>query len=202
MKLYSYVVRYDFGFAPNPFHGICTLATCKPGIRKTASVGDWVIGTGSAYYDLVGKLVYAMKISEVLEFNGYWKDERFQIKKPYLSGSLVQAFGDNIYRLNKNGKWAQEVSRHREPRGGIHRKHMKTDLGGKHVLVGHEFTYWGKSAKRIPKRFRNWDGHDICQRRSYKYKFPDDMAAAFIRWICSTKDWGCIGEPPEFDELI
>ena len=71
MKLYSYVVRYDFGFAPNPFHGFCTLATCKPGIRRTASVGDWVIGTGSADYDLVGRLVYAMKVAEVLDFNAY-----------------------------------------------------------------------------------------------------------------------------------
>lgn len=44
LKLYSYVVARDFGFAPNPFHGYCTLATCKPDIRATASVGDWVIG--------------------------------------------------------------------------------------------------------------------------------------------------------------
>lgn len=32
--LFSYIVRWDHGFAPNPFHGICSLATCKPGIRK------------------------------------------------------------------------------------------------------------------------------------------------------------------------
>lgn len=34
MTLYSYVVAHDFGFAPNPFDGLCTLATCKPDIRK------------------------------------------------------------------------------------------------------------------------------------------------------------------------
>src|SRR5712671_5339411 len=34
MRLYSYVVARDFGFAPNPFFGVCTLATCKPDIRK------------------------------------------------------------------------------------------------------------------------------------------------------------------------
>ncbi len=28
--------RRDYGFAPNPFHGICTLATCKPVIRRVA----------------------------------------------------------------------------------------------------------------------------------------------------------------------
>ena len=34
MKLYSYIVARDFGFAPNPFYGFCTLATCKPKIAK------------------------------------------------------------------------------------------------------------------------------------------------------------------------
>ncbi|WP_225761747.1 hypothetical protein [Acinetobacter sp. Marseille-P8610] len=34
MKIFSYVVSRDFGFAPNPFFNFCTLATCKPKIRK------------------------------------------------------------------------------------------------------------------------------------------------------------------------
>jgi len=33
-RLYLYTMTYDSGFAPNPFHGICTLACCKPGIRR------------------------------------------------------------------------------------------------------------------------------------------------------------------------
>lgn len=47
MRLYVYVVTHDTGFAPNPFHGYCTLATCKPHIRGRAEAGDWVIGLGS-----------------------------------------------------------------------------------------------------------------------------------------------------------
>jgi len=38
--LYSYTVRYDDGAAPNPFNGMCTLAICKPAIRRTAAPGD------------------------------------------------------------------------------------------------------------------------------------------------------------------
>jgi hypothetical protein len=41
-------VARDYGFAPNPFFGVCTLATCKPKIRKAAAIGDWVVGTGSS----------------------------------------------------------------------------------------------------------------------------------------------------------
>ena len=202
MRLYSYVIRYDFGFAPNPFHGFCTLATCKPQIRKTASVGDWVVGTGSADYDLIGKIVYAMKVSEVIGFDEYWNDSKFAKKKPLLRGSLAQAFGDNIYHRNKNGKWSQEVSRHRESKGGINQGHMTTDLGGRNVLVSDDFYYWGRSTKKIPKRFRDWNGHDMCQKRNIKYKFPDDMVAAFVKWIRSSKTNGYIGEPPEFTVLL
>ena len=32
--LFSYVVATDSGFAPNPFFGLCTLACCKPAIRR------------------------------------------------------------------------------------------------------------------------------------------------------------------------
>ena len=44
MKLFSYILARDFGFAPNPFYSICSLATCKPIIRKKAQIGDWIIG--------------------------------------------------------------------------------------------------------------------------------------------------------------
>jgi len=78
MKLYSYIVARDFGFAPNPFYGCCTLATCKPRIRKSASIGDWVVGTGAkTKYNLAEHIIYAMKVDEVMDFDSYWKDPRF-----------------------------------------------------------------------------------------------------------------------------
>lgn len=46
-KLYSYCIPCDDGAAPNPFEGVCTLVICKPRIRLTAEVGDWIVGTGS-----------------------------------------------------------------------------------------------------------------------------------------------------------
>ena len=65
--LFSYVVRFDSGFAPNPFYGYCTLATCKPRIRKAAGVGDWVVGSGSndSLVRRGGYMVYAMQVSDV-----------------------------------------------------------------------------------------------------------------------------------------
>jgi hypothetical protein len=79
-KLYSYVVHHDLGFAPNPFGGFCTLAKCKFGsgrrrnIVELAEEGDWIAGTGGA--DLKqsaghGKLVYAMRVDEVVPLDDY-----------------------------------------------------------------------------------------------------------------------------------
>lgn len=44
MHVYSYIVTHDTGFAPNPFHGVLTLACCKPAIRRAAEVGDVIVG--------------------------------------------------------------------------------------------------------------------------------------------------------------
>ena len=93
MRLFSYVVARDYGFAPNPFYGYCTLATCKPEIRKVADVGDWDLGTGSKSHGSAPHAVFAMLVTETLTFNGYWSDPRFRSKRPNLRGSKKQAFG-------------------------------------------------------------------------------------------------------------
>ena len=42
--IYSYVVAHDTGAAPNVDGGICTIAICKPAIRRNAQEGDWIVG--------------------------------------------------------------------------------------------------------------------------------------------------------------
>ena len=66
MELFSYVIVEDSGFAPNPFGGFLSLACCKQRIRTFASVGDYIIGTGSSRTVGNTKLVYAGEISEVV----------------------------------------------------------------------------------------------------------------------------------------
>lgn len=71
-RLFSYTIPVDDGAAPNPFDGLCTLAICKPKIRSRAKVGDWVAGLGSKNApsgDLSGRLVYAMKVDEVMSLH-------------------------------------------------------------------------------------------------------------------------------------
>jgi Nucleotide modification associated domain 2 len=68
-RLFSYTIPIDDGSAPNPFRGMCSLAICKPGIRRVAKRDDWVAGLGSKNAprgDLRDRLVYAMRVQEVL----------------------------------------------------------------------------------------------------------------------------------------
>ena len=118
-SLFSYVVRYDSGFAPNPFHGFCTIATCKPNIRERVQLNDWLVGTGSNDRSIRrgGCLVYAIRVTEILSTEEYWYDQRFEDKKPNLYRSWVAASGDNIYEPNPPDGWRQLNSYHSRPDG-------------------------------------------------------------------------------------
>jgi len=50
-KLRSYVVNSDSGFAPHVNNGMISLATCKPMVRSSSKVGDWVVGVGGSDHD-------------------------------------------------------------------------------------------------------------------------------------------------------
>src|SRR5580658_5739122 len=140
MRLYSYVVARDYGFAPNPFFGVCTLATCKPRIRSVAQVGDWVVGSGWKRRSRENHLVYVMRVTGAMTFQEYWNDPRVQVKKPNLRGSKKQAFGDNIYSRNANGKnWCQANSHHSLTDGSQNQSNIRADTSANRVLVSDDF---------------------------------------------------------------
>ena len=148
--LYIYVVDRDFGFAPNPFHGCCTLATCKPNIRAHAQIGDWIMGVGGRRLNATGKCVFLLKVTEILTFNDYWSDTRFQKKKPVRNGSLVMMVGDNIYHQQEGSdSWVQEDSHHSNQDGTYNSENLKRDTKSANVLVSEHFYYFGKSAPEV-----------------------------------------------------
>lgn len=200
MNIYSYVVARDYGFAPNPFFGYCTLSACKPQIRGYAQIGDYVVGTGAA--ERASYLVYVMKISEILSFDEYWNDPRFQDKKPNLYGSRKQAFGDNIYHSIVNG-WHQLDSHHSYENGVPNYKNIATDTKADRVLVSDNFLYWGGRGPQIPHFFRDFNGVDICKRgQGHKKNFPEPLVAEFIKWINSFEDRGFLGRPKNWSSVL
>ncbi len=142
-KLYSYIIKYDAGSAPNPFWGICTLAICKPAIRRTAQIGDWIIGTGSKHstcndlltYDLSDSIVYAMKVTSKLtmqEYDIYCKSNLHNKISNWKTKDWRQKVGDSIYDFNHSPSPSIRKSVHDEGS-------RKRDLGGLNVLLSTHF---------------------------------------------------------------
>lgn len=175
--LYIYVVVRDCGFAPNPFHGYCTLATCKPRIRNSAKIGDWILGVGGGRLKATGKCIFLMKVTEIQTFNEYWSDARFQVKKSVRNGSLVMMAGDNIYHQeNDNASWTQEDSHHSMTDGTQNIVNLKRDTSSGKVLISEHFYYFGKNAPLVDLdlvEYKNRIDHD-------KRQFEGTNMAAFI----------------------
>ena len=193
MRLYSYIVARDFGFAPNPFYDFCTLATCKPQIRKTARVGDWVIGTGSKSNQRNGYLVYVMRVTETMSFDEYWKDPRFCNKRPGMHTSVKKSFGDNIYcRVPDSNEWCQIDSHHSHKDGTPNPKNVCKDTKVDRILVSDDFIYWGGTGPELPMFCGVDFSHD---RQGHKCKFPEEAVAELIAWIRGLDDKGYCGRP-------
>ena len=198
MRFFSYVVARDYGFAPNPFYGVCSLATCKPLIRRSAEVGDWIIGTGSARHVRRGCLVFVMQVSAAMTFSEYWADLRYRQKRPILNGSKKQAFGDNIYRRDSTG-WHQADSHHSFTDGSVNMSNVNRDTSADRVLLGQPYTYWGGVGPKIPERFRNFDGYDICVAgQGHKCRFPPILVHQFLAWYWGLNVFGFRGSPTDW----
>jgi len=194
VRLFSYVVRWDHGFAPNPFYGFCSVATCKPDIRKVACIGDYVLGTGSASRQLAGNVVFFMQVNEIITFDQYWSDPRFVRRRPVMNGSLQQRFGDNIYH-RENGKWIQADSRHSQLGSQPNSKNLQRDTGKtERVLLSNKFIYWGGEGPKVPARLSDFV-HHTPGHRSF---FPEGDIQRFLTWIQTYNVAGQVSDPVEW----
>jgi hypothetical protein len=190
MKLSAYVITTDTGFAPNPFGRYCTLACCKPSIRRTAKVGDIEMATAGHDFDRAGKLVYAMKVGEVLTFNEYWSDERFASRKP-TNATAISRCGDNIWH-QVGRRWELE------PNENHGRDQRRFDTSGENVLVATEFFYFGREAVELPKEFERVR----CRGRGHQNEYDGTLIGRFWARLQKNHKAGRIGYPTEFDESV
>ena len=176
-----YVVARDFGFAPNPFHGYCTLATCKPRIRNKAEVKDWVIGMGGSRLRATGRCIFAMCITEKLTFNEYWENSTYLDKKPIRNGSRKMMVGDNIYQFDKlRNEWYQADSHHSNDDGSINPHNLRIDIKSNKVLISQHFFYFGREAIPVPSALL--DGIEYKNSRDYRV-FDYKIAGGLIEWL-------------------
>ncbi|RYE52842.1 MAG: hypothetical protein EOP48_15605 [Sphingobacteriales bacterium] len=180
-NVYIYVVDRDFGFAPNPFHGICSLATCKPKIRSSAQVGDWIFGVGGSRLKATGQCIFAMKVTRKITFNEYWIGAEFRDKKSIRNGSKKMLLGDNIYYYDEKTEiWNQAHSHHSLPNGNVNEYNRDRDTKSRNVLISKHFYYFGRAAPKIPVCILNQLGY---QNRMGHRKFTFENASLLVNWI-------------------
>ena len=176
--LFSYVVRVDYGSAPNPYHDLCTLVICKPVIRRTANKNDWIVGLGSKdspLGDISNKVAYAMKVTKKMkmkEYDGFCK-EKYPGKIPdWNSSDYRRLVGDSIYDFSDPLKPKIRKSVHTE-------KNKERDLGGEYALLSNDFYYFGNKPEKLPKNLldiiKDGPGHKSKSNKIY--------VEEFIRWI-------------------
>lgn len=197
IKLYCYKVARDYGFAPNPFWGVCSLACCKPEIRRRAKIDDWVIGGGSAQNEMRHRVVFAMRVTETMSFDEYWKDSRFQCKKPVLSKSAKHFFGDNIYHNVIEGQSATQADSHHSRDGGqTNYLNLHRDIGSNRVLLSDDYIYFGQDAQAPPKDIQHFEGIDFpTDVRNYQNSYKPEHIKKIISWLRSYPEWGLCDLP-------
>lgn len=192
--LFSYVVRTDGGSAPNPFWGVCTLVICKPRIRRTARVGDWIAGTGSSQSsvgNLQRKLVYAMRVTDKVPMHEYdaLAREHWPGKVPdRRNGDPRRRVGDAVYDFGEDPPRVRP--------GAVHTcEHRDHDLSGEYALLSEHFYYFGDRAVDLPDHLLG-----IVKRGpGHRSRGNDPYLGPFLEWLEGLGlPPNCLqGDPPE-----
>lgn len=193
MTVYSYCLRFDDGAAPNPYWGVCTLAICKPAIRRTAEKGDWIVGLGSKNSplgDISLQMVYAMEVTKVLSMRDYDAFCRKSLR------AKVPDWADSDFRLKMGDCIYDFDSRVGEPRlrPSIHsEENRETDLSGKNVLLSENFYYFGDKPVALPEELFAL----VHPTQGHKSRANDAHVDEFFNWIRlgGWKKNAVLGEP-------
>ena len=169
-KMWSYKLVWDTMFAPNPLFDVLTLATCKPGIRRSPNnrKGMWIAGFTACNIHNAPifdggitqcnrgeeKLIYLAQISDILTLDDYW--EQYPQKRCSGIDCIdAQWYGDNIYsssHTDENGNVIPMYNNgdHEGAQVGKRDYHY-----GKNAIICERFYYFTPDNRMdVPERFK------------------------------------------------
>ena len=149
-----------------------------------------------------------MKVEEILTFDQYYNDSRFQCKKPVKTGSLVQMYGDNVYHSDLSAhpvrKYIQDECAHSHKDWSFYQDHYDRDTKSDKVLLSKTFYYFGDNCIDIPEKFSyiNLKQNDMRGNKYYRdLEDEDDKINAFAEWLDNTYGVGIHGDPCNWKEF-
>jgi hypothetical protein len=187
-RLFTYVIRDDGGFAPNPFHSVCTLNCCKPVIRRVAQEGDWVAANTAANFPAGGGLlVYAMQVTRKMlmsEYDAFTRHEMPEKIPPPEGGDYRRRAGDSIYDFSGDAPIQ---------RPGFHGPgNVASDLSGVYTLLSDHFYYFGGLPVELPRHLQPV----IHRGRAHSSNTNDSYVEPFVAWITSEFESNKLYGPP------
>ena len=156
-RFYSYIVATDNGSSPNTENGILSLALCKPKIRSTAKLGDYVIGIAGKNISFYPRILFIMKITDI---------------------SLIADYAVK-YPNRKDGIYTTELKQLVNPYHDS--AHIKADISGKNVLISSDFIYFGNKMIPVPSELSAMvPGRGHFSKKNDNLKAP--ILSSFILW--------------------
>jgi hypothetical protein len=184
-RLFTYKVAHDGGSAPNPFNGLCTLAICKPAIRRVAKQGDVIVGLGCGKDE--SRIIYCMEVHATVTWAEYIEGCKSgslaainNIENSSLAGKIpknAKDQGDCIWKDARSYSEALDSWSGHEGEGDFNRDVSN----GENVLIGHAYWYFGKGDKHkiiLPKNLEN-----IIPGRGHRSNSNNDFRSTFVEFF-------------------
>lgn len=135
--IYVYKLICDNGGAPCIFRNLLSLSICKPHIRTSAQIGDWILGFGGkSRPELCGRLIYIAQVTAIEENGEYYARAQYR-RRP-----------DCIYQRISTGYAYVEGSHYHGPEDIEHDLGAKPHFDRARILLSNRFCYFG--AKQGP----------------------------------------------------
>jgi hypothetical protein len=174
-RIWGYSLVADNGMAPCIERGILTLCLCKPMIRKSASVGEWVVGfVPKRINDGRVHVCWAGRIAGIFPMGDC--EKQFPGRQ------------DAIYKLTVSGWEFLRADYHEEIRD--------RDLNGKNALIFEPFWYWGGVGMAVADDIDELARYYVGQTAKNSSR---ERIARLQEWLRSVAEPGLHGEPR--DEL-
>ncbi len=176
-RIWRYVLAADNGMAPCSDDGMLSLTCCKPLIRRSACVGEWVVGFAPKGIRR-GHVAWAGRIAEVVSLGEY--EQRFSGRRDAIYKLAGYSWGDQeILTPLRNDYHADEGSRSR-------------DRSGKNALIFEPFWYWGGEGIAAPDEISDLAHYYVGQ--SARNSSPERIAL-LETWLRSVAAPGVHGKP-------
>jgi hypothetical protein len=173
-RIWRYVLASDNGMAPCIDDGILTLTCCKPGIRKSARLNEWVVGFFPK--SSPGRIAWVGQVFDVVtmgEFEGKYAGRR-----------------DALYRLIGHTDDGTEILH--PLRDDYHANRRQTDFRGRNALVFSPFWYWGGRGIAAPEDIAGWAHYYVGQSARFS---TSERLARLESWMRSEAKPGVHGAP-------